>query len=434
MPDGQDTHQREASGSLVDDPASSAQEEPVAPQADAPAPSDESGTLPYEPHAEMTAGLESEAALDETLPDEEDVGAIARAESDPWFWDMQSSNRPRRPVLRAALAWFIAALLGAGVGAGTAYVVLDDKATGSVNVVEPPVDAVTGLPENKPALVARAVLPSIVRVDVTGFGSGGVGSGVIYRNDGYIVTNNHVVRGADSVEVRLGGEVLPAAVVGTAAPTVDIAVLKVAKSGLPAATFGSTKTIEVGDLAVAIGSPFGLDATVTAGVISGLHRNGSVEGVTDAIQTDAPINPGNSGGALANARGEVIGINTAIVGTTGGNVGVGFAIPVEIVRKVADQIIERGKAQLAFLGIQGSNLPGGEGAVVVSVVNNGPADRAGIRRDDVILSVDGATVASMDALITLLIEKNVGDEVAIEIRRDGRTRTVHATLAARPEG
>jgi len=281
---------------------------------------------------------------------------------EPPFW-----SDPSRPhehtVMRAALACFIAALLGAGIGSYAMYQSLGGKGSPSnVNVVRNPVPGSTAIPDNQAAAVARAVLPSIVEIDVSGPTEQGLGSGIIFRADGYIITNDHVISGADVIQVNLSnGQKLPATVVGSAINSgVDIAVLKVNARGLRPATFGSTADLLVGDTAVAIGSPFGLQATVTAGVISALHRDLRQFGIpfSDAIQTDAPINPGNSGGALANSHGAVIGINQAIVGSeTGGNVGVGFAIPVEWARKVADQIIAGGRPQLAFLGIAGDNLP-----------------------------------------------------------------------------
>jgi putative serine protease PepD len=283
------------------------------------------------------------------------------------------------------------------------------------------------------------VLPSIVRIDVESGFEGGTGSGVIYREDGYIITNNHVVEGARDITVTLStGQELPAEIVGTASGSqVDIAVLKVDRTGLPAATLGNTHELEVGDLAVALGSPFGLQSTVTAGVISALHRNisfGQGARFSDAIQTDAPINPGNSGGGLANSAGEVVGINTAIVPGAGGNVGVGFAIPIEIAKRVADQIIETGRAQLPFLGIEGQNLPDDRGALIQRVVSGGPAERAGLRRGDIIVELDGQAIPSMDELISTLIQKEVGQTVRVTYERDGSRRTAELRLAARPEG
>ena len=396
---------------------------------------------------ELAAPTDVEGSVAEEI--EERVATESEASSQealPHFWEHPRERAPGPPKGRLVTAWFLAALLGAGVGAGGAYVVLQDRVSagtaGVVRVVGPPVNVSGGQGDpNAAARVAAAVLPSTVQIQ-SELASGGeaLGTGVIYRADGYIVTNDHVIAGADSIVVGLpSGEKLTAALVGTGAPAVDIAVVKVAKGGLPAATFGSAKDVHVGDLAVAVGSPFGLEGTVTAGVVSALHRDGLLGGevrLTDAIQTDAAINHGNSGGALADASGVVIGINTAIVPGDGGggNVGVGFAIPVDIVRKVADQIIASGHAQLAFLGITGTNLPDGDGALVQSVQSGGPAAKAGIRAGDIVVSIDGTRIDTMDALIAQIIQKSVGDSVAVGILRDGKRQTMSAKLAARPEG
>ncbi|MFA5890453.1 MAG: trypsin-like peptidase domain-containing protein [Actinomycetota bacterium] len=382
----------------------------------------------------------------DVVVDGPELSAPVDANGLPHFWESSPAHPASTQKGRLVVAWFLAALLGAGAGAGGAYVVLKDRVgegtTGVVRVVGPLVNATGGSGDpNAAARVAAAVLPSTVQIQSTLVnGAEALGTGVIYRADGYIVTNDHVIDGADSIVVSLPtGEKLEAALVGTAAPAVDIAVLKVAKAALPAATFGSTKDVQVGDLAVAVGSPFGLEGTVTAGVVSALHRDGLLGGdvrLTDAIQTDAAINHGNSGGALADASGVVIGINTAIVPGDGGggNVGVGFAIPIDIVRKVADQIIETGHAQLAFLGITGTNLPDGDGALVQGVQSGGPAAKAGIQANDIIVSIDGTPVNSMDALIAQVIQKSVGDTVAVGLLRDGKRQTVSVKLAARPEG
>ena len=341
---------------------------------------------------------------------------------------------------RGFLAVFLAAILGVGAGSGVTYVALHDRTTAVGGLVSSPVVNVGGAPLDAVAGVAKAVQPSIVNIDVSeqgGLGSG-TGSGVIYRSDGYILTNNHVIEGASDIQVTLAtGEQLSGRVVGTAAPAADIAVVKVDKTGLPAARLGSTKELQVGDLAVAMGSPFGLQGTVTAGVISALHRNitlGPGERFSDAIQTDAPINPGNSGGALADAKGDVVGINTAIVGTTGGNVGVGFAIPIDIARRVADQIIAGGHASLPFIGISGQNLPNGQGALVQEVVSGGPAASGGIKPGDIIVALGGEKIGSMDELIAALIQRRVGERIAVVYTRNGQQHTTHVTLAARPEG
>ncbi|HVL89267.1 MAG TPA: trypsin-like peptidase domain-containing protein, partial [Actinomycetota bacterium] len=277
-------------------------------------------------------------------------------------------SRPGRPFIV-----FLSALLGAVLGVGSTIVVLDRAGVGGigggeVRVVDPPVQGGGTANLDGVAAVAKAVSPSIVRIDTrarSAFGSqSGTGSGVIYRTDGYIITNAHVVDGATSVEVTLStGDTLQGSVVGTAAPIDDIAVVKVNRDKLPAATLGSVLNTNVGDTAIAIGSPFGLSGTVTAGIVSAIRANLSLgnQQFVDVIQTDAPINPGNSGGALVNSRGEVVGINTAILGGEA-NVGIGFAIPIDIARKEADDIIRIGRATRAFLGVEPATVPGRNGA------------------------------------------------------------------------
>jgi len=347
------------------------------------------------------------------------------------------ARAPWRAILTVAL---IAGLLGGAIGAFAvprkgSVTIERVSATGSA-VKQ---DLLTGV-----ASVAQSVMPSIVRVDVNGtsgpFGQtdSGTGSGVIYTSDGYIITNNHVVSNASSIQVTLStGEKLAARLIGTAAPGDDIAVIKVDKTGLTPATLGSTSDLSVGDLAVAIGSPFGLQGTVTAGVVSALHRNinlGQGESLTDAIQTDAPINPGNSGGALADGRGDVIGINTAILGGSGGNVGVGFAIPISIAKRDADQIIKTGHAERPFLGISGDNAPNSGGALIQSVVSGGPADRAGLKAGDRIVALDGTAIASMDGLIAALSNHQPGQKVQVTYVRAGQSHTTTATLSAAASG
>jgi putative serine protease PepD len=248
----------------------------------------------------------------------------------------------------------VSALLGSAIGSA-ATLASHGSAAGTtqaptvVRSVSQASQTLTGV-----AAVADDVLPSVVQIDVKsrtgsrffgGYVTSSTGSGVIYRSDGYILTNRHVVEGADSIEVTFSnGDKASATLVGTTNDG-DIGVIKVGRTGLKAATFGSAAGLHVGDVAVAIGSPFGLEGTVTSGVVSALHRSIDEDsGVTlgNVIQTDAPINPGNSGGALADASGAVIGINTAIVGTRGGSVGVGFAIPVDVALDQARQIIASG--------------------------------------------------------------------------------------------
>jgi len=411
------------------------------PQNEPPAPP----PLPWNPQTEPYQQQAQPTQPSGTWPPQTEPSAPWIPPEQPGLWTPPTPPSPSGSLPgrrgRGLLAVFLAALLGVGVGTGVTYVALHDRTTTiGGNFVSPPVVNVGGAPLDAVAGVAKAVMPSIVNIDVSeqgGLGSG-TGSGVIYRSDGYIITNNHVIEGASDIQVTLAtGEQLVGRVVGTAAPAADIAVVKIDKTGLRAARLGSTKDIQVGDLAVAIGSPFGLQGTVTAGVISALHRNitlGPGERFADAIQTDAPINPGNSGGALSDAKGDVVGVNTAIVGTTGGSVGVGFAIPIDIARRVADQIIAGGHASLPFIGISGQNLPNGKGALVQEVVNGGPADGGGIKPGDIIVELAGVKVGSMDELIAELIQLRVGESVKVVYTRNGQQHTTHVKLAARPEG
>jgi S1-C subfamily serine protease len=288
--------------------------------------------------------------------------------------------------------------------------------------------------------VAEAVLPSVARVDVPARGSG---SAVVYRQDGYLLTNEHVVRGASEVEVTLPDGTRAAAEVVGADQATDIAVLRIAEAdlppeGLPVPEYAGDLP-RVGETAVAIGSPFGLDATVTAGVISAVGRSVPGTPLTDMLQTDAPINPGNSGGALVDEAAEIIGINTAILGGSAqGNIGIGFAIPVSTAGAIAEQLIEQGFVRHALLGIQGQNvdpqtaelygLPVRAGALVIEVVPGTPAETVGLQRGDIITAIDGEEVASMQELAGRIRTLSPGDEVTLTVVRGGEEREVDATL------
>jgi Do/DeqQ family serine protease len=267
------------------------------------------------------------------------------------------------------------------------------------------------------------------------------GSGVIFdAKNGYIVTNAHVVENATEITVTLqDGRDLKAEVLGSDAPS-DVAVLKVKSEGLAQITLGDSARAEVGDFVVAIGNPFGLQHTVTSGIISGLSRSGiNPDGYEDFIQTDASINPGNSGGALVNLRGELIGINTAILSRSGGNIGIGFAIPVNMARSVMEQLIKYGSVKRGQLGVSmytvtpdiahSLGLPNAVGALVSQVVEGSPADKAGIRTGDVITSVNGQPVKSNSELRNTIGLLRVGDRVDIGLVRDGKPVRVTAVIA-----
>jgi Do/DeqQ family serine protease len=267
------------------------------------------------------------------------------------------------------------------------------------------------------------------------------GSGVIFdAKNGYIVTNAHVVENANEITVTLqDGRDLKAEILGSDAPS-DVAVLKVKPDGLSQIPLGDSAKAEVGDFVVAIGNPFGLQHTVTSGIISGLSRSGiNPDGYEDFIQTDASINPGNSGGALVNLRGELIGINTAILSRSGGNIGIGFAIPVNMARSVMEQLIKYGSVKRGQLGVSmytvtpdiahSLGLSSAVGALVSQVVEGSPADKAGIRTGDVITSVNGQPVKSNSELRNSIGLLRVGDKVDIGMVRDGKPLHVTAVIA-----
>lgn len=275
-----------------------------------------------------------------------------------------------------------------------------------------------------------------------------LGSGFIISADGYVVTNNHVVTArdgqtpVDKITVILQDrKEYPATLVGRD-PLSDLALLKVNAGNLPYVVFGRSEQIRVGDWVVAIGNPFGLGGTVTAGIVSALHRNIGSGQYDRYIQTDASINMGNSGGPLFDLQGNVVGINTAIFSPTGGNIGLGFAIPAEDARRVVDQLRSSGRVKRGYLGVgiqplsediaAGLGLPKERGEIVASVEPGGPASRAGIRQGDVIVRVNGQEVTTENTLSYIVANTPIGSRVPVELLRDGRRQTVQATIGERP--
>jgi len=266
------------------------------------------------------------------------------------------------------------------------------------------------------------------------------GSGVIVdARDGTVLTNYHVIKGADEVQVSLiDGRAFAAEVLGTD-PELDIAVLKIKGEDLAEVPMADSSHLQVGDFSVAIGNPFGLGQTVTTGVISALGRSGlGIEGYENFIQTDASINPGNSGGALVNLRGELIGINTAIYGPSGGNVGIGFAIPMNMAKQISEQLIEHGEVKRGRLGFSAQDLTPelaeafgitrSKGVVVARVEGDSPADKAGMNVGDVIVSVNGRDVQSSAQVRNEIGLLRIGNSVKIGILRNGKSRTLTATV------
>ncbi len=275
----------------------------------------------------------------------------------------------------------------------------------------------------------------------------GLGSGVIVSTDGYILTNYHVIKDADEISVMLDQKPYSADVIGTD-PATDIAVIKIDKADLPAIAIGNSDDIEVGEWVLAIGSPFDLrlQHTVTSGIISAKGRTLNLSGeltYQDFIQTDAAINPGNSGGALVNIRGELIGINTAIyAGNTGGNLGIGFAVPVNLARQVMDDLISHGQVFRGYLGVfietpdaelsQALKIEDNKGAVVTRVVEDTPADKAGLQEYDVIVKVNGEKIDDSQSLTNMIGSYKPGDKVELTVIRDGSPRTLTVELEQRP--
>jgi putative serine protease PepD len=314
----------------------------------------------------------------------------------------------------------------------------DNKATGqpaasaapTTNGPSETAGTVAGNSEEPVEAVAAAVAPAVVQIET----STGLGSGVIYDSSGLIVTAAHVVEGETAVTIRLAdGTALDGKVLG-ADPGTDIGVVQVkSDKALPAATLATGVAVQVGQLAVAIGSPFGLDQTVTSGVISAVDRAmPTLDGAIGMYQTDAPINPGNSGGALADRKGRVIGINDQIQTDNGGNVGVGFAIPIDVAAEVAQSIVSGTPLVHAFLGVQSSDAAGSEGgALIVQVQKGSPAEKAGLKRGDRIVAVDDSPIQSATDLVAKVRGAHAGDTMTFKIDRDGNTVTATVTLGSK---
>ncbi len=387
--------------------------------------------------------------LDETPP----TRALA------WGYPTDIPGEPgelgRGPSRRTFVATVVAtALLAGGVGGwvgsrgGERTVEVHDT-TASLGA------PVSTVPVSRPATsvagISARVLRSVVSIDVDSGTTGGTGSGVVLRSDGYVLTNNHVVAEGGTLTVSFTDESQtdrPARVVGTD-PETDLAVIKVIGGPpLVPATLGSSSDLVVGDPVIAIGSPLGLAGTVTTGIISALNRTVPVpsgaagkqaEPLFNAIQTDAAINPGNSGGALVDASGRVIGINSAIatLGSSGtgdqsGSIGVGFAIPVDEARSIAEQLIRTGKATHPSINVLartvGADGVGPRGARLISVTRGGAAEKAGLRPGDVVTEIDGEPVHSVDQLVVALREHKVGELVTVTYLRSGATGSAKVLL------
>ncbi|HET8684536.1 MAG TPA: trypsin-like peptidase domain-containing protein [Micromonosporaceae bacterium] len=360
----------------------------------------------------------------------------------PVFPATGPASGPRPGRVGRGLALGAAALvlsLGSALVGGYAATRWDDDTP--VTASERTVAAAPVVDRSSLAVIAAAVQPSVVSV-ATGSGEG---SGVVLSGDGYVLTNNHVVadaRGGALTVTFSDGKRASASVVGTD-PKTDLAVVKASvATGLTPAKFGDSDAMRVGDTVLALGSPLGLEGSVTAGIVSATNRTiqaggqGSPLGrsaastISGVIQTDAAINPGNSGGALVNLGGEVIGINTAIAtaGNGNGNIGVGFAIPGNRAKQVAEALAKGQKVSHPYLGVQVSTAAGG-GALVGAVTEGSPAEQAGLQRGDVITKIADSTVADSDDLVSAVQSGKVGDRLELTYTRDGAVRTTTVTLA-----
>ena len=352
----------------------------------------------------------------------------------------------RRPWVMALGASLAIAMLGTASASPKKTAVDDDALSRAVAF------------ESALTQVAESVSPSVVSIQVevnrpvnNGFpfffgapGRGGIvrggGSGVILRSDGYVLTNNHVIREASRIDVRLkNGKRYPATLVGSDSAT-DLAMLKIEARGLPTAEFASSEKARVGQFVIAIGSPFGLDYTVTTGVLSAKGRGGiGANEIEDYLQTDASINPGNSGGPLVDLQGRVLGINTMIIGRGSG---IGFAIPSEIAQRVASQLIKNGSVKRAWLGVSfqevtpelaahfGGSLDGG--ALINAVVPGGPADKAGVQAGDVIIAIDDTKIEEGHDLLRTVLRHGVGERLSLEVRRGEETKKLKLITGERP--
>ena len=387
----------------------------------------------------------------------------------PASGNVATTTRKPGGITAAVLAG--ALLLGgaAGVGGAAAYDAWQGEDTTTGTSSSGPVQAsnAAAAPSGSVEKVASSVLPSVVKINVTGSTGSGSGSGIVLRGDGTILTNNHVIslaRGGGAITVNFNdGKTVRATVVGTD-PVTDMAVIKAAGvSGLTPATIGKSSALQVGQTVVAIGSPYGLNSTVTTGIVSALNRPVSVstaqeqlpqfpgfgqpqqQGPADlsttypAIQTDAAINPGNSGGPLVDMAGRVVGVNSSIRTADGaspdggGSIGLGFAIPIDEVLPIVNQIIDGEKPTHARLAVSVSDVQGNtllQGAQIQTVDSGGPADKAGLQKGDVVTKVDDQVIDGSESLVATVRGHRPGDKVTLTYVRGGDTRTATATLGS----
>ncbi|MCK0089592.1 trypsin-like peptidase domain-containing protein [Rhodococcus sp. F64268] len=363
--------------------------------------------------------------------------------------------QPRKSGRTALVVGAIAlAIVSGGIGGAVGALAVRDSGSGvgvtnALDSPRPETTTVANAPDGTVQAVAQRVVPSVVRIEVVGRSGAGEGSGVVLSSDGLILSNNHVVAGAGpGAELTVAfadGTSAKASVVGTD-PITDIAVIRAeGRDDLTPIEMGNSENLQVGQAVVAVGSPLGLESTVTSGIVSALNRPVSTSGETgnqntviDAIQTDAAINPGNSGGALVDMEGNLVGINTAIAtsGQQSGSIGLGFAIPVDQARRIADELIDTGTATHALIGVQVPARADVNGAAVVEVVADGPAARAGIPAGSVITKVDDRVITDGDSLIAAIRSQAPGTTVSVTYTdaRGNNPTTVDVQTASDADG
>ncbi|HEU4998005.1 MAG TPA: trypsin-like peptidase domain-containing protein [Lapillicoccus sp.] len=397
-----------------------------------PAPTGEPYVSPWAPHPADPGG--AGAGAPPRGPQPPHTGALPAG---------APAERRSRSWLSMAAVALVAALIGGAVVLGGQQLL--NRSTSLGSALPAPGPGSTARPDGSIAKIAADALPSVVTIRIKTTDGAGTGSGFVIDNQGHILTNNHVATAGGSsgtLTVELNnGTSLPATIVGSDA-SYDLAVLKITATDIPPLQFGASKDVVVGDGVIAVGAPLGLDATVTSGIVSALNRpvsagDGNDQSFINAIQTDAAINPGNSGGPLLDMNGRVIGVNSAIAripGTStdssGGNIGVGFAIPSDQAAKTAQQLITTGKADHPALGVRVDRSYTGDGAKLASggVQSGSAADQAGLKDGDVITEFEGKRVTDADALIVAIRARSVGDTVAMKVQRGNQTVDVRMTL------
>lgn len=372
------------------------------------------------------------------------------AQPGPHPTTQQPARRGRGALVAGAIAL---ALVSGGVGGAVGALAVGGNdappVTNSLDASKPETTTVANAPAGSVQAVAQKVVPSVVRIGIVGRTAQGEGSGVILSSDGLILTNNHVAAGggpgAQLTAYFADGSSAPASVVATD-PTSDLAVVRAeGRTDLTPIDLGSSDSLQVGQPVVAVGSPLGLESTVTSGIISALDRPVSTSGETgnqstviDAIQTDAAINPGNSGGALVNMDGQLVGINTAIAtsGEQSGSIGLGFAIPIDQARRIAQELIDNGSATHAIIGVQVPSQDAARGATVMEVTAGSPAEKAGIPRGSVITKIDDRVVTDGDSLIAAVRSHAPGDTVRITYTdaQGNNEKSVDVQLVAAEDG